>query len=99
MVLGDAVAGWGKELECGEKIVGEVTAVGTLFDDREGGRSSEFFPEFGELGGEECAEEWADADAGKEVASASDLGFAGGIVAVVGVIKSDLDKLAKRDRS
>ena len=97
MVLGDAVARREKELECVEKIVGAVTAVGALFDDREGGRSSEFFPEFGELGGEECAEEWADADAGKEVASAPDLGFAGGIVAVIGVIKSDLDKLAKWD--
>ena len=97
LILGDAVAGGKKELECGEKIVGEVPAVGSLFDDRERSRSFEFFPEFGKLRGEKGAEEWADADAGKEVASAPDLGFARGIVTVVGVIKSDVDKLAKRD--
>jgi len=71
----------------GEHIGGEGAIVRAAFEDAPAPRRAEFVPLAEEAAGEERAKQWADADAGEEVAGASDLVSFAGVVAGVWVIE------------
>ena len=80
-------------------VVGKVTAVGSLFHEVERGGVVEGLMNFGDLEGDQLAEEGARGNGGKKISLASSSGFAGGVVPDLGLIECNFHKTVKSQRS
>ena len=85
--------------DSGEDVVGQVTAVGTLFNEVERWGVVEGLMKFGDLEADQLAEEGARGDGCKKISLASGSGFAGGVVANFGLIEGNFHKTIKSQRS
>ena len=89
MVVGDS----------GEDVVGQVTAVGTLFNEVERWGVVEGLMKFGDLEADQLAEEGTGGNGCKKISLASGSGFAGGVVPNLGLIECNFHKTVKSQRS
>ena len=80
-------------------VVGKVTAVGSLFDEVDRGGGGESLMKFGDLEGDQLAEEGPRGNGCKKISLASGSGFAGGVVADLGLIERNFHKTVKSQRS
>jgi hypothetical protein len=82
-----------------EDVGHEPAIVGALFDQGEVIRVPEELPHFGELGGEEFAEDRTDTHVGEEVAATSGPVCPARIVSALWMVKCDGHELVEADRS
>ena len=80
-------------------VVGQVTAVGSLFDEVERLGGFEGLMKFDDLEGDQLAEEGARRNGCKKIPLASGSGFAGGVVPDLRLIQRNFHKTIKSQRS
>ena len=83
----------------GKDVVGKVTAVGSLFEEVKRGGVVEGLMKFGDLEADQLAEEGTRRNGCKKISLASGSGFAGGVVADLGLIECNFHKTVKSQRS
>ncbi len=82
-----------------QNVPRELSSMSALFDEGELVRSTEHFPHPGKLRGEQPAEERPDADIREVIASPSERGAPGAVVAARRMIERLLHKFRERDRT
>jgi hypothetical protein len=86
----------GRSGERVENVIREASVVRALFDEREIPGAAEGFPEFDKLAGENFAQHGAEAHARVKIPAASDDSASRGVVALPGIIESQLHEAGKR---
>ena len=82
-----------------QDIGGEFAIVRADFEDAPCGGFSLILPPAKEAAGEQLSEKRADTYAGVEIPAAPDLIGVAGVIAVFGVVESQIEVIGKRDRT